>query len=169
MQSNLNILLLSDLHLNDDLLEAMLAQVQQRHQTRPYHYVFMSGDLCDLPNSGPESEFDQVAIREAHDRIKNWVARVQDAVAPVLLIPGNHDPPSWFSPEDGPQDLMAEANVHGRTRRLADGLYVAGLGGCVQDFYIKGGTEPPVKCWSPYPYTEEDHSGFAADLQKLWA
>ena len=89
----------------------------------------------------------------------------------MLYIPGNHDPLSLFSGPDAAPKLSTNdgANVHKSIKKVGDNLYVIGLGGCVQNFVQKDGVGALEKCWDPFPYGEEDHSRFNADLDELWA
>ena len=97
---------------------------------------------------------------EAENQVSTWekaVGEIESKMGKVLSIPGNHDPMSMFTE-------LKDSNIHGKSYMLAENLKIIGLGGCVQNFVQKSTNGPLEKCWSPYPYTEENHSRFEKEL-----
>lgn len=91
----LKVLLMSDCHGNVLNFEQLHEWVREQHPVR-YDYVFIPGDMCDVPNKGEEKDFDQVEIERATNQIRVIIQKVNDQIAPVVIIPGNHDPPYLF-------------------------------------------------------------------------
>lgn len=70
----LRILLLSDSHSNIDNFEKVLDWIKAENKS--YDLVFLSGDLCNLPNKGEEKDFDQAQIEEETKLIRETVQRL---------------------------------------------------------------------------------------------
>lgn len=92
----LEILLLSDIHLNLEYIAQMLEWVETSRKGKKYDFVFMSGDLCNLPNSGPIEKFDQAEVKHHRDALEQYFTQIEAACGKVVLIPGNHDPIEMF-------------------------------------------------------------------------
>ena len=135
---------------------------------KQYDYVFVSGDIADLPNS-LKVERDKENVDSAMVGLKKLLEEDLEPMSKngVIYIPGNHDPMALY---DKKPELSANSkNIHGSWEKLNGDLVVAGLGGCVQNFVSKENDEGPLTpCWDPYPYGEEDHSRFNQELDTLW-
>ena len=89
----------------------------------------------------------------------------------LIYIGGNHDPITMFNQDRNKLPILSsnvEGNIHRGMLKLRDDLVIIGLGGSVQDYVQQNGEGPLEKCWSSFPYKDEDHADFNKDLEELW-
>ena len=81
-------------------------------------------------------------------------------IAPVIFVPGNHDPLSYFQGQNASSASVAGVlNAHGRLLELADGLWLSGWGGS-----STATDETGRAVWPGFPFADEatNAAGYAA-------
>jgi Icc-related predicted phosphoesterase len=123
---NLKILLVSDIHKSLDYLEKL--KEWQVANKQLFDYIFCTGDLLSL--TYPNLEKNDV-IAEAEADISSILSYLENMCLNVIYIGGNHDPKSLFDSNDTPTLTIKSINLHRKSLKLANDLYLVGLGGAV--------------------------------------
>jgi Icc-related predicted phosphoesterase len=131
----------------------------------------ISGDLQSLD----VKDFDDpIKCAKAEAEILSILGYAETICPNVYFIPGNHDPPDFFSNFDIRKPALITKsfdenidamhtkencyNVHGRIIDIAKGLKLVGYGGSKNNLVVKDG-EVIEDIWEAYPYeNEEDYS-----------
>jgi len=123
--SELNILLISDLHKNYSFLE-MLKEWHTK-QKKVFDYIFLTGDILTL--NYPENNHTE-CIAKSEAEISSIISFLENMCLNVIYIGGNHDPKTLFS--DPNQSLTIKSmNIHQKFHKICNDLYIFGLGGAV--------------------------------------
>jgi Icc-related predicted phosphoesterase len=120
----LKILLVSDIHLNFDFLEKLK---EWQLEKKLFDYIFCTGDMLNLKY--PEQEKNEV-IAESEAQIGSIISYLENMSLNVIYIGGNHDPKSLFEAEL-PNLTIKSTNLHKKYHKLANDLYLVGLGGAI--------------------------------------
>lgn len=155
-QARLEIAILSDIHLNQKNLDKLKDWYKQRTSTVKFDYLFILGDFASISNH--DLEHSPSVCHENEEKIKKSIEFLGFFGCPMLFIPGNHDPPSFFTPDYSmgfsPDKVK---NLHKNRHQLAENLQVVGIGGSVPGYWKKAEQQEPEVVWKGYPYaTEED-------------
>ena len=155
---SLNILLVSDIHNSFGKLEKLKTWYDQNPQK--FDYVFGLGDF-DSIRPEPGDPVDQQ--NNDYSEITKMLTSLDYFSAPVIYIPGNHDPIRLHteSPKLTPNSIL----VQNSSTIIGENLQVIGLGGSLPGFWEKD-MEFELNRDS-YPYNGEDDMG--KDLNKLVA
>jgi Icc-related predicted phosphoesterase len=121
----LKILLVTDIHKNFEFLERLKEWQLEKKQL--FDYIFCTGDILSLKY--PELEDNEV-IAYGEAEIASIISYLENMSLNVIYIGGNHDPKSLFEVEL-PTLTIKSINLHKRFHKLANDLYLIGLGGAV--------------------------------------
>ena len=121
IKDNYLFLVVSDIH--DDIEKTKI--LVQKYKDTKFDYVICCGDVIDVPIGKND-------IKEVTDKYVVKLEKIYhelEKLAPILWVPGNHEPGFYF--EDG---LTKEAtpnsvNMHKKIKKLDNQLYIVGLGG----------------------------------------
>lgn len=98
----------------------------QKIKTINFDYVIFCGDVVTIP-SGKNN--DKETISPFMPILKNIFLELEK-IAPVLWVPGNHDPYMYFT-ENYEEVSSNSKNLHKKFEKIEDNLYIVGLGGSV--------------------------------------
>lgn len=154
----LDILLVTDLHMSVSYLEKL--KEWQIENKAMFNYIFCTGDFLSL--SYPENN-DLDVIPKAEADISSLLSYLENMCLNVLYVGGNHDPITLF--EDNLLCLTVRSkNLHKNFLKLANDLYVFGLGGSIptleSNFKILDKEFIPYSdvsnkiLWKGYPYND---------------
>jgi Icc-related predicted phosphoesterase len=121
----LDVLLVSDIHLNFDYLEKL--KEWQLENKRLFNFIFLTGDILTLKY--PDNEKNEI-IAKSEAEISSIITFLENMCLNVIYLGGNHDPKSLFDIET-PNLTIRSINLHKKYFKLANDLYLFGLGGSV--------------------------------------
>ena len=98
----------------------------EKIKTINFDYVIFCGDVVTIP-SGKNN--DKETISPFMPILKNIFLELEK-IAPVLWVPGNHDPYMYFT-ENYEEVSSNSKNLHKKFEKIEDNLYIVGLGGSV--------------------------------------
>jgi Icc-related predicted phosphoesterase len=177
----LDILLVTDIHKNYAYLEKL--KEWQIENKKLIDYIFCTGDILSL--SYPENESLEI-IAKSEAEISAIISFLENMSLNVIYLGGNHDPKSLFDSEKLPSLTMRSTNLHKKYKKLANDLYLVGLGGSVpaitSQHYVDDKDFIPyidVKdeiIWQGYPYNfprenpnyKSSDDIFMNDLNDAW-
>ena len=144
--STFNFFIISDTHENLDSLHKIVKKVLDSKEK--FDYVLCAGDIVTVPNG----KNDDPEYEEKYTKIVNELVNELEQIAPVLWVPGNHDPGNSFK-EEGKVSFKG-TNLHKSLFKLSDDLIILGLGG-----------NPPILdggCYCPgyVPFSTLDYDKF---------
>ena len=154
-QSTLNIFFLTDWHLNKPFAEKLKAWYLAQEK-RDVDLVVLGGDFDNLNEQSfaKEAEND-----ESEMRISTFLTFLEFFCCPIYYIPGNHDPPTMFSPDDRVAKTHSLSqfshNVHKRIQKVLSGLSIVGIGGSIPALKTNLKTGDSEFIWSSYPYEKD--------------
>ena len=124
----LRILLFSDIHMQSpggaSNVGTAIEKLKENKDFVKYDYVFVSGDIADLPNEIGKTLDNEVVLKDLRSLLYEQIAPLANE---MFYIPGNHDPIEYFSSDD-------DKNLHKSMAELRPDLVVLGLGGSVQNY-----------------------------------
>ena len=112
----------SDIH---DDIEKIKASAERYKDTK-FDYVICCGDVIDVPIGKND-------VKEVTDK---YVVKLKEIylelekLAPVLWVPGNHEPGFYFKDDLTEEATPNSINLHKKIKKLDQNLYIVGLGGC---------------------------------------
>lgn len=101
-------------------------KIIEKIKTINFDYVIFCGDVVTIP-SGKNN--DKETISPFMPILKNIFLELEK-IAPVLWVPGNHDPYMYFT-ENYEEVSSNSKNLHKKFEKIEDNLYIVGLGGSV--------------------------------------
>lgn len=167
-----NFLLITDIHDKVDIVK----KIYLKEQEADYDYVLLLGDAVTVP---PGKEGDPDEIKKYSAILRNILLELEK-IAPVIWIPGNHEPAPSYDPST-PEYSARSENIHKKARKLEDDLYFVGLGGSTpileggkySKYYVPFSTlNYSAFKYSGYPYNvvndyEKSDAAFDKDLTSL--
>lgn len=121
-KNSYNFLIISDIHHKIENVYRILERVQ----SEKYDYVLCPGDLVTIPEGLNDN---QTFIDEYTPILKKILIELE-RVAPVLWIPGNHEPGTVF--KEGSEKLTKDSiNIHKNYVKIDEKLSITGLGGSI--------------------------------------
>ena len=118
--TRLKFLVITDVH---DKIQN-LRKVVSKTKNENFDYVLCCGDVITIP-SGENSN---KKIIDSYMPLMHSIFLELEKIAPVLWVPGNHDPYMFFT--DNYEELSSKSkNMHKEYKKLDDNLYIVGLGG----------------------------------------
>jgi hypothetical protein len=97
--------------------------------------VFVSGDICVLPNDKEVSDPTEDSMAEGEIQAL-FMNELEGFADDLIYIPGNHDPSTMYNKDRTKLPILTsnvEGNIHRGIYKLRDNLVIIGLGGCVQN------------------------------------
>jgi Icc-related predicted phosphoesterase len=175
---DLDILLVSDVHLSFNYLERL--KEWQLDNKRLFNYIFLTGDILSLKY--PDNEKNEV-IAKSEAEISSIITFLENMCLNVIYLGGNHDPKSLFDVET-PNLTIRSINLHKKYFKIANDLYLIGLGGSVPTItsnQVIPNTIPYLDVsdnilWEGYPYQdnftspnyENSDQIYKKDLEEVW-
>lgn len=167
--SELDILLVSDVHTNYIYLEKL--KEWQIENQRSFNYIVCLGDILSL--NMPENETKE-CISKGESEISGIISFLESICLNVIYIGGNHDPKTIFNMNWLPTLTIRSINLHGKHMKLANDLYLVGLGGAIptvestydpddKEFFLYSDVTDKTK-WDGYPYYND--KDYNSDLQR---
>jgi len=120
-KESLKILVVTDIH--DDINK--IKKLVNKCRKTKFDYVFCCGDVIDVPIGKND-------VKEVTDK---YVVKLKDIyceleqLAPILWVPGNHEPGFYFKDGFNEEATPNSFNLHKKIKKLDEKLYVVGLGG----------------------------------------
>jgi Icc-related predicted phosphoesterase len=122
-KENYKFLVVSDIHDDIDKVKILV----DKYKDTKFDYVFCCGDAIDVPIGKND-------VKEVTDE---YVIKLKDIytelakLAPILWVPGNHEPGFYFK-EDLKEEVIPNSfNLHKKIKKLDEKLYIVGLGGSI--------------------------------------
>ena len=119
--NSLKFLLLSDIHDNETSLDLLIKKIR----FNKYNYIFYLGDMVKM-TQGQQNSSEHAKLYE--QRMTRYLKKLEQ-IAPILYIPGNNEPYTIYE-KNSPKLTQISENIHNNFKKLKNGLYVIGLGGC---------------------------------------
>ena len=164
-KKSLKIFVVSDIHDDIDKIKILV----EKYKDEKFDYVFCCGDVIDVPIGKND-------VKEVTDpyvvKLKNIFLELEK-LAPILWVPGNHEPGFYFKDDYKEEETPKSTNLHKKIKKLDDKLYVVGLGGCTPImtghnwkhnfvFFKELNLEKDFK-YSGYPYNAAPNSFHKSD------
>ena len=114
-------LVVSDIH--DDIEKTKL--LVEKYKITKFDYVICCGDVIDVPIGKND-------VKEVTDK---YVVKLKEIfselekLAPILWVPGNHEPGFYFKDDLTKEATQNSVNMHKQIKKLDEKLYIVGLGG----------------------------------------
>jgi Icc-related predicted phosphoesterase len=178
-KSELDILLVSDIHLSFNYLERLKEWTVENK--RLFDYIFCTGDFLKL--NYPENE-DNVLQAEGETKLSAIISYLENICLNVIYLGGNHDTKSLFETKDTPTLTIKSLNLHKKILKVTNDLYFLGLGGSIHTNESSLKISDPLFTpyqdlsdkirWIGYPYNigasnfKESDEKFGEDLASLW-
>ena len=143
----LKLLVISDLHGHFNLSGIS--------NTAKYDYVICLGDVYNFKNDNSV----EASVNIDKEVFKYIALRFGVPKKQILFVPGNHDPPSFYTN----QEFNSATNLHKKKEIMQNGFIIGGLGGSISSNYIKTGQ----LAWSGYPNSEESVENDINVFEKL--
>jgi len=178
--NNIDILLVSDIHLNYEYLERLKEWTVKKKKV--FDFIFCTGDFLKL--NYPENE-DNKVIAKSESELTSIINFLENICLNVIYLGGNHDPKSIFE-SSNPSLTVKSVNIHKKSLKIANDLYVYGIGGSIpaieSNYLIEDSNFAPfldvsskIK-WQGYPYNKlmddpnykNSDELFEEDLKEFW-
>jgi Icc-related predicted phosphoesterase len=179
----LDILLISDVHKSSSFLEKL--KEWQLENKKLFDYIICTGDMLNL--FLPDNDLNE-SIAKGEADLSAMISFLENMCLNVIYIPGNHDPKSLFHWKDVPSLTIRSVNVHKRFLKVANDLYIIGLGGSIPNFpatdevnsekFVPFESDISKKVlWEGYPYADQypdsnfflSDQMFEKDLEEMWS
>lgn len=168
----IDVLLISDIHKSYGYLEKLKEWLLENKKL--FNYIFATGDFLNMDSKLNEMN-EEVAKGEAE--LSSIISYLENMCLNVIYIGGNHDPVTLFNTE-GPTLSIRSINLHKNHFKLANDLYVIGIGGALPGItshyditdpnFIPFGDVSNKLAWEGFPYNETSyHSADKAYLNDL--
>lgn len=170
-KSQLKFIMLSDIHMNQTFLEKLKVWYLDQ-KTFDFDYVILGGDLDILTVYDKNPSNPQYVVSEG--KISSIIQYLEFFGCEIYFVPGNHDPASLFYPKEGEEGIQlhnenqltfVSHNMHKRTKKIAQGLWIAGIGGCCQATRTDKTNNTQELIWTGFPY--EKDADYQEDLDVL--
>lgn len=117
-----NVLLVSDIHDNIENVKKLVKLNKDSH----FDFIIDCGDTTNLPigKNNDQKTCDEylVILKSIHEELSK--------LGPIFWVPGNHEA-FYFYEEKSPEISPKTINLHKKTQKLSNNLYLVGLGGSV--------------------------------------
>lgn len=124
-KTSFNILIVSDIHDRIDNVKKLITE--QKSKNEKIDIILDCGDTIDLPIG---KNYDKEVCDIYFKKLQEIHAELSALNAPIFWVPGNHEPANLFE-ENSPEINPLTTNLHKKFKKLANNLYIAGLGGSV--------------------------------------
>ena len=120
-KQTLKFLVVSDIH--DDIEK--IKKLVEKYKETNFDFVFCCGDVIDVPigKNDVKEVTDEYVIK-----LKNIYLELEK-LAPILWVPGNHEPGFYFKDDFKEEVTPKSKNLHKKIQKLDEKLYIVGLGG----------------------------------------
>lgn len=155
----INILLATDIHESTDNVKKLAQWVIDNKKN--VDYILLLGDIVTVPNLEQNL---MKSMQAFEPKIKELIIEFEKICSNVLYIGGNHEPKSLF--EDNPPVLTEKSiNMHKKYFKLANDLYIIGVGGSTPILtgkYVEPNVDPFQHInlqqfkFAGYPYNTND-------------
>ena len=154
--TQLHALVVSDIH--GAFAELRLLRPWLRAAGLSFDVVLCLGDLTSASMPAETQQADNEAKASAARALRLLIA----LGAPLVFVPGNHDPMVLYAnASSSALGLAGATNAHGRSVALAPGLRLLGWGGSIP------ATEEGRTVWAGWPFVEADMASGLASLTQL--
>ena len=121
-KQSLKFLVVSDIH--DDIDKTKL--LVDKYKDTKFDFVLCCGDVIDVPigKNDVKEVTDEYVIKLKHIFLE------LEKLAPLLWVPGNHEPGFYFKDDYNEEETPKSTNLHKKIKKLDEKLYIVGLGGC---------------------------------------
>ena len=155
-KSELRILLLSDTHGDTNALKSLGCHLRNKPK---YDCILMAGDFYRFRDPSKRSAREDKKAERMLIYTLNYVHDV--GRAPVIYVPGNHDPLKEYTREISTPETY---NIHKSSIRIVEDLAIFGLGGSIPMLYYMDNT----LCGYTIPFPYSDDSMFSIDAQQVF-
>ena len=119
-RAKLKFLIIGDMHNRIQNVRKVISKIKNEK----FDYVLCCGDVVNIP-TGENSNKNLV---ESFMPLLHSIYLELEKVAPILWVPGNHDPYIYFT--NNYQEVSSKSkNLHKKYEKIANNLYIIGLGG----------------------------------------
>ena len=119
-KTRIKFLVIGDMHNRIQNVRKVLSKIKQEK----FDYILCFGDVVNIPTGDNWNK----NILDSFMPLMQGIFLELEKVAPILWVPGNHDPYMYFT-YNYKEVSSKSKNIHKKFEKLADDLYIVGLGG----------------------------------------